>query len=220
MRDSDCPVCGGENADILCPKCGCKVCSDCFDEEARMCLDCLEQLVVEKRQQKRMILIAGVLFILFGLSLIASSIVTALPVEGVTIIFPFIIGEVNTNIAGLYSFLFFTVVILGGMVPWYIHTHFKPTYLMEESTMKIQEGKTHNGESIATVEYIITTELPEKVKKSIFIETKETKILLKSTTDDAFTRSYEIPAGFGLEGIDYDYDENFLVLKLHLVQER
>ena len=91
--------------------------------------------------------------------------------------------------------------------------------MVEESTMTIQEGKTHNGESLSTVEFIITTELPEKVKKTVFIETEETKIQLKSTTDVNFNRSYEIPRGFSLEGIDYDYDDNFLVLKLHLTQE-
>ena len=85
--------------------------------------------------------------------------------------------------------------------------------------MTIQEGKTQNGDSVATVEYIITTELPDKIKKTVFIETEESKILLKSTSDDTFKRSYEIPTGFGLEGIDYDYDDNFLVLKLLLIKE-
>jgi uncharacterized membrane protein YciS (DUF1049 family) len=219
MRDSDCPICGGDSADILCPKCGSKVCSDCFDEEARMCLDCLEELVVEKRHQKRVILATGVLFILLGLSLMASSIVAGLPVEGVTIVFPFIVGNVPTAIASLYSFIFFMVLILASLLPWYIHIRTRLNYMVEESTMTIQEGKTQNGESVSTVEYIITTELPDKVKKTIFIETEETKILLKSTTDVDFNKSYEIPKGFNLEGIDYDYDDNFLVLKLHLTQE-
>ena len=219
MRDSDCPVCGGDNADTLCPKCGSKVCSDCFDEEARMCLDCLEQLVVEKRHQKRVILATGVLFILLGLSLIASSIVAGLPVEGVTIVIPFIVGNVSTAVASLYSFIFFTVLILASLLPWYIHIRTRPNYMMEESIMTIQERKTQNGESISTVEYIITTELPDKMKKTVFIETEETKILLKSTTDVNFNKSYEIPNGFSLEGIDYDYEDNFLILKLHLTKE-
>ncbi|MBN1683023.1 hypothetical protein JW865_05675 [Candidatus Bathyarchaeota archaeon] len=219
MKNNDCPVCGGDNANIICPKCGCKVCLDCYDEDAQMCLDCLEQQVEEKRHQKRIILATGILFILLGLSLMASSIVAGLPVETVTIIFPFIIGNVNTGIASLYSFIFFSIVILASLLPWYIHTHLKPNHNVEESTMTIQEGKTQSGESIASVEYIITTELPEKIKRTLFIETEETKILLQSNIDKNFNKTYEIPKGFILDAIDYDYEDNFLVLKLHLIKE-
>lgn len=219
MRNNDCPVCGGDNANILCPKCGCKVCFDCYDEDARMCLDCLEQQVEEKIHQKRVILATGILFIILGLSFMASSLVAGLPVEGVTIIFPFIVGNVSTEIASLYSFIFFSIVILASLLPWYIHTHLKPNFNAEESIMTIREGRTQSGESIASVEYIITTELPEKIKKTLFIETEETKILLQSTTDKNFNKIYEIPKGFILEAIDYDYEDSFLVLKLHLIKE-
>ena len=60
--------------------------------------------------------------------------------------------------------------------------------------------------------------MPKKLEKTIMVESTGACIHLHSTTDKDFDRSYKIPEGHDLEGIDYDYEEGYLVLRLHLIR--
>jgi HSP20 family molecular chaperone IbpA len=82
----------------------------------------------------------------------------------------------------------------------------------------IIEGNMLGGEHFERVEYVITAEMPKRLEKTILVETNGVSIHLHSTSDKEFRRSYPIPEGHELEGLDYDYDEGYLVLRLHLVR--
>ena len=102
-------------------------------------------------------------------------------------------------------------------MPWYIHTREKPTYTGNED-VTVMEGNLSSGENFEHVEYVITAELPKRMEKTILVESNGASIHLHSTLDKEFNRNYTIPDGHDLEGLDYDYDEGYLVLRLHLVR--
>ena len=217
MSDKTCWICSGEGADTICPRCGNIVCRDCYDEENKICLECAEEAIDSKIKRKRMMLVGGILLIIIGLSTAAAGLVSGLPTEGVTVVFPFIVGEVSPFTAGLYSFLFFTTIACASLLPWYIHTRRGEAYTSEED-VTIMEGKMMGGEGFEHVEYVITAELPKKLEKTILVETRGTAIHLHSSADKEFKRIYQIPENHDLESFDYDYDEGYLVLKLNLVR--
>jgi len=161
----------------------------------------------------------GLAMMLLGLSIAASALVAvAAGGEGVTIMFPFITGNVSGWVAGLYSLIFFAVVISASMLPWYIHTRAEASRDIGDDLITLQESKMLGGEGYESVEYMITTELPKRLQKSMTIEADEETIYLRSSAEAGFNRSYPIPEGFDLEGIDYDYEEGYIVLKLNLVK--
>jgi len=165
------------------------------------------------------ILPMGLAIILLGLSIAASALVAvAAGEEGVTFVFPFITGSVSGWVAGLYSFIFFAVVISASMLPWYIHTRVETARDIGDDLITMQESKMPGGEGYESVEYMITTELPRRLQRTATIESDEETVYIRSGADAAFNRSYPIPEGFDLEGIDYDYEEGYIVLKLHLVK--
>jgi hypothetical protein len=216
-REDICWVCGSEGADTMCPQCRHRVCRDCFDEETKLCLDCLEDKVNSKARNKKVMLVGGLLMIVVGLSATAAGIVAGIPAEGVIVVFPFIIGEVSPMIAGVYSFIFFLTIAAASLLPWYIHTRVKPTP-RENEEATILEGSLTGGEHFERVEYIITAEMPKKLEKTILVETNGASIHLQSSADKEFSRNYSIPEGHDLEGLDYDYEEGYLVLRLHLIR--
>ena len=217
MRDDVCWVCSSEGANILCPKCGHIVCRDCYDEETKRCLECVEEDVNAKARMKKVMLVGSFLMIIVGLSTVAAGIVMGIPVEGVTVVFPFIVGEVSPIRAGLYSFIFFVTIASASLLPWYIHTREKPTYTGNED-VTVMEGNLSSGENFEHIEYVITAELPKRMEKTILVESNGASIHLHSALDKDFNRNYTIPEGHDLEGLDYDYDEGYLVLRLHLVR--
>jgi hypothetical protein len=217
MGDDICWVCNSEGANILCPKCGHIVCRDCYDEETMRCLECVEEDVNIKTRVKKVMLVGGFIMIIIGFSTVATGMIMGIPVEGVTIIFPFIVGEVSPILAGLYSFIFFVTIASASLLPWYIHTREKPTYTGNED-ITVMEGNLSSGENFEHIEYVITAELPKRMEKTILVESNGTSIHLHSTLDKEFSRNYTIPDGHDLEGLDYDYDEGYLVLRLHLVR--
>ncbi len=216
-RDDICWACGGEGADTMCSRCGHRVCRDCFDEETQSCLDCVEDRVNSKARTKKVMLAGGLLMIVVGLTAAAAGIVAGIPAEGITVVFPFILGDVSPMIAGAYSFIFFLTIAAASLLPWYIHTCAKPTPSDNED-VTILEGSLTGGEHFERVEYVITAEMPRKLEKTILVETNGASIHLHSSADKEFGRSYPIPEGHELEGLDYDYEEGYLVLRLHLIR--
>jgi hypothetical protein len=166
---------------------------------------------------KKVTLVVGLLMIVVGLSAAASGIVVGIPAEGITIIFPFILGDVSPMIASLYSFIFFLIIAAASLLPWYIHTRVKPAPSDNED-VTILEGSLTGGEQFERIEYIITAEMPRKLEKTILVETNGASIHLHSSADKEFGKSYPIPEGHDLEGLDYDYEEGYLVLRLHLIR--
>jgi len=215
VREERCDSCGSGSADIVCPRCGRVVCRDCYDEEARICIDCADDEIDYRARKKKVLLVAGIVLFMLGLSTMAAGLVVGLPVGSVSIVFPFLMGDVTPLVAGLYSLLFFAAVGCAAFLPWYLHTKHEATLGSGEYALTEEREGCEDYEH---VEYMITTELERRLNKTITVEPRDASVVLHSTADPGFRKSYPIPDGCDIEGLDYDYDGGYLVLRLHLVR--
>jgi len=156
----------------------------------------------------------GIMFIVIGLLVMSTAVISGgVDGEGMFIIFPFVFGNVGGWTAIIVTLMFFALFLFSSLFPW---------YMIRRAGGLANERKVIYGEGPSQVvkhdvmEYIITTELPGKLKKSIYIEADEESIHLKSTQDKGFFKSYTLPQGFEVDEINYNYEGNYLLLKLKL----
>lgn len=156
----------------------------------------------------------GIMLIIVGL-IVASMALSPEVAEsgGAIIVFPFAFGTVGGGAAALFGIMFFALFILSSLLPWYMIQR-RGGLGDRFSAYQPEEGWRRRGSD--TMEYIITTELPGGLMRSIYIESDCDAIHLRSTLDEAFNRSYDLPSGFEVEDIAYNYEGRFLVLKLML----
>ena len=158
---------------------------------------------------------------MIGLTLIATGLmVTSLAITGndegggAIILFPFVF----TNVGGWGIFavllLMFSFFITSSLLPWYLFS--RKGHL--NNFLPFKHESASRSRNPDTMEYIITTELPEGLRKRVYIETGEEEIYLRSIEDNGILRSYSLPRGFEVEEIDYDYEGSYLVLKLKLIR--
>jgi hypothetical protein len=133
--------------------------------------------------------------------------------EGMIVIFPFVIGNVSGVTAAIFTALFFAFFILSSLLPWYV---FGRRRGFAEGGASFKHEDQWRSKDSDTMEYIITTELPRRLRKSIYFETDGGEIHLRSTEGESFLKSYSLPNGFEVDEINYDYEGDYLVLKLLL----
>lgn len=133
--------------------------------------------------------------------------------EGVIVIFPFVFGNVSGWAAVVFTVAFFVLFILSSLLPWYVVS--KRSRFDDRFVTYRREGSLRGGDSDA-MEYIITTELPRRLRRSVYIEADGDEIRLRSTKDESFHRSYTLPRGFEVDEIDSDYEGGYLIMKLLL----
>jgi hypothetical protein len=128
---------------------------------------------------------------------------------GFIMIFPFVFGNVDGWPAAaltIGSTAFFIVVML---LPYFL--------LSREGRfgrhMIYFEESDSNDEF---TDYIITLDVPEEFRKTLFIEGNRGDINLGSSAQPFFRRSYKLPEGFELDGYHHEFDDRFLVLRLKL----
>lgn len=155
----------------------------------------------------------GMILIIIGM-LITSLAFVSIGEEGngVVIIFPFVFGNVGGWASVVFTITLLTFFILSSVIPWYLISRSLP----RNRPINIGPEGHRWGSDSETMEYIITTELPGRMRNSIYIESDEEEINLKSSKDEKFLKSYTLPEGFQLDEIYYDYEGNYLVLKLLL----
>ncbi len=216
-----CEICGRPDADCRCVKCGRVICERCFNGIDEMCIDCSPRPSFNGPSVIRSsssgisssgLRMAGMLLIAFGL------LVTSLALmpqgaegEGFVFIFPFFLGNVSGTMATRLTILFFVIFIATWILPWYMLSR-RRVYVSNVENV-VWEPRPHESESM---EYIITIDLPEQLKRTIYIDDDERTIHLRSSLDESFRRSYSLPSGFEVEDYNYEYDGSYLLLKLKL----
>ena len=156
----------------------------------------------------------GLILISVGLLIASMAFVSeGLDFEGVIVIFPFVFRNVSGGAAIIFTIIFFSFFILTSLLPWYI---FSRRSGLTDRVTNYKRDYHPGGRDSDTMEYIITTELPRRLRKSIYIEADGEEIHLRSTQGEVFLRSYSLPRGFEVDEIDYDYEGDYLVLKLML----
>jgi len=211
-----CHICGRPSADILCKKCGKFVCDYCYDDDNDSCVKCAKNMYDYRGLIKApLFLFSGITLIFLGIMTIAYSLVPS--GESDFVLFPFIFTKINPTKAFLTTLFFYGIFTLSSILPLYLslrRNHLKSwgeeIYSIHDSTIKGSKD---------TTEYIITTEIPQKLQKSIFIEDEVDRVLILSSRDRNFVRIYNLPDGHVVESVESDYEGNFLVLKIQLSKE-
>ena len=151
----------------------------------------------------------GMLFIVLGLMVVSMALVPS-EGEGVVVIFPFVF----TNVGGWAA-----VALTLGFLGLFLAISFLPWFLASKGVWGRRSGP-RNWEHIGseTTEYIITIDLPKRLRKTIYIESGEDVVHIRSSADPSFHRSYRLPGGFDIDTYNYEYESNYLLLKLKLMR--
>ena len=131
--------------------------------------------------------------------------------EGTLVLFPFVFGGVSGGTALLLSFLFLGVFIASSLLPWYMLNRRR----REWTGYRTVEWEVRPRESEA-MEYMITLEVPPELKRTVFIEGVGGEVHLGSSVDGSFSRVYDLPHGFEVDDYTYEYEGDYLVLRLML----
>jgi len=213
-----CSICGGSEADCLCVDCGRVVCEGCFSG-GDLCVECARRAGVTAPAPRRPsspgvsssgLRVAGILLIVFGL-MVTSMAMLPEGGEGAIVLFPFVFGEVSSGVAMLLSFVFLGVFVVSSLLPWYMFSRRR----REWSGYRTVEWEVRPRESEA-MEYMITLEVPPELKRTVFIEGVGEEVRLGSSVDGSFSRVYDLPGGYEVDEYNYEYEGDYLVLRLRL----
>jgi len=214
-----CEVCGALGADCLCVECGRVVCERCFVGDVELCSECARRLRISAPSiQMRMspgvttsgIRVLGLLLIVLGF-MVSSIALMPEDGEGVIVLFPFVFGNVSGLGAAFLSLLFMAVFLGMYILPWYIMRRQREGF----RGFNPVRWDVRPRESEA-MEYMITLEVPPRLRKTIYIEGEGGEVRLGSSSDASFHKSYSLPEGFEVDEYNYEYEGDYLVLRLKL----
>jgi hypothetical protein len=208
-----CAVCGDEGADILCAKCKRFVCERCYDEDAEACVKCSGSSRARRVPHiSASLLVAGFGLIMLGLMVVAY---TVTPQNSTFVFFPFFVfgaGGTAAFILGMAFFVFFMATML---LPVYLALKRGGPAGWDEEIYTMYEG-TPLSSFYETIEYMITTEIPQGLEGSIYIEEDEGRLRLLSSRDTEFVRVYDVPSNCLVDDLESDYEGRFLLLRVRL----
>ncbi len=155
----------------------------------------------------------GMLLIVFGL-LITSMAFVSEGGEGVIIIFPFVFGNIGGWSALVLSIAFLAIFVLTSLLPWVLVSR-KSGSGFGSGSISWDLGPRESE----IMEYMITIEVPNHLKRTIYVEGEDGTVHLRSSVDESFYRSYRLPEGFEVDEYDHEYEGDYLLLKLILKRQ-
>lgn len=212
-----CGICGRKSVNILCSKCGTFICESCYDIDSDQCVQCSGKRTVRMTSEGRMVnLVGGGILLMMGLFVVSFAFI---PLTNARIvIFPFVFENVSSITAVLMSLMFFSMFAATSLLPLYISMRRSRHFEWDKGIYTLNEKHFSGGKVTETIEYMITTEVPETLKETIFLEDNLNEIVLLSEKDKEFSRTYSVPDQFIIDSIESAYEDQFLVLKVKLVR--
>ena len=126
--------------------------------------------------------------------------------------FPFIPSSISGAMASIFSIAFLSLFVVMSVLPWYMlmkRRSVQPHFEVFRGDMKDLESEE--------MEYMITIKIPSGLEKSVYVEESEMGVItIYSHTDSTFHRSYDLPSGYEVEEYKYEYEGDYLVLRLKL----
>jgi uncharacterized membrane protein len=174
-------------------------------------MDCVTHMAQAhgKRGLSSTLRILGIVFIVIGLSLVSLSFYVGSEENGTIVLF----GDADGLFATVFTVIFFAIFLLSSFLPLYLFRK-GPRGERVFSARRGSEEATHS--SAETMEYVITTEIPREIADNVRIEAGDGEVFLVSSVDEDFRRRYSIPRGFHVERLKYDYEDNYMILRLTL----
>jgi hypothetical protein len=217
--EKKCGICGRDNVDILCSKCGTFICEKCYDVESDQCVKCSGKRTVKASPGNRIIkLVSGFMLVMMGIFVTSFAFIPLTSAR--IVIFPFVFENVNSITAVFMSLMFFAMFAMTSMLPFYLSLQRSRLYEWDEGVYTINENNFSGGNVTETIEYMITTEISESLKDTIYLEDNLNEIVLLSEKDTSFRKTYGIPEPFIVESVESAYEDEFLVLKVKLYKEK
>ncbi len=208
-----CAVCGDEGADILCAKCKRFVCERCYDEDADTCVKCSDSYRTRRGTPIRAsLLVAGFGLIMLGLMAVAYAVT---PSNSTIVVFPFFMFGAGGTTAFIVSMAFFVFFMASMLLPVYLALRRGGPAGWDEEIYTMHEG-TPLSSFYETIEYMITTEIPQGLEDSIYIEEDEERLKILSSKDSGFMRVYEVPSNCLVDDVESDYEGSYLLVRVRL----
>ncbi|MCW4049975.1 MAG: hypothetical protein NWE89_09600 [Candidatus Bathyarchaeota archaeon] len=214
-----CNQCGRDGADILCSRCGSFICDQCYDVDADACVKCTGKSTLQRINPLKnpVYLIAGFMVMMMGI-LVTSW--TLIPTTDATIIFfPFIFQNINNTAAFLMSLMFFAMFSLSSLLPVLVMMRKNGDSDWAPGIYTLHDATVSGTSVTETLEYIVTTEVPGGLKDSIYIMDEYDVIVLLSSKDKDFRKTYSLPENFHVDSVESDYEDSFLVVKVRLQKD-
>jgi hypothetical protein len=208
-----CAVCGVDGADIFCGTCNRFVCEKCYNVDADACIKCAG--ISRAGRAKRIrpsLMVSGFGLIMLGLVVVAWAVT---PSTASFVFFPFFFAGTGRTAAFIISMVFFVLFTLSTLLPVYLTLRRGGYTGWEEGIYTIQDG-TPLGSFSEIIEYMITTEIPQGLKGSIYIEEDDDRLRLLSTRDNGFVKIYDIPSNCLVDDVESDYEGSYLLVKVRL----
>jgi hypothetical protein len=166
---------------------------------------------------KVLYLVGGSLLIMMGLFVISFAFI---PLSGAKIIiFPLMFENVNTITSVLMSLMFFSMFAITSLLPFYLSLRRNKVYEWDEGIYMLQGNRGYSTNITESIEYMITTEIPDILKDTIYIEDNLNEVVLKSEKDPNFERNYNVPDTYIIDSVESAYEDSFLLLKIKLVRD-
>jgi hypothetical protein len=162
-------------------------------------------------------LVGGALLMMVGLFVTSFAFIPLTNAK--IVVFPFMFENVNSVTAVLMSLMFFCMFAVTSLLPFYLTLRRSRIYDWDEGIYTLQESHGSSSNVTETVEYIITTEIPDKLKETIYIEDNLDEVILRSERDPNFLKSYNIPDSYIIDSVESAYEDSFLLLKIKLVRD-
>jgi hypothetical protein len=162
-------------------------------------------------------LVGGALLMMMGLFVTSFAFI---PLTNARIVvFPFMFENVGGVTAVLMSLMFFCMFAVMSLLPFYFTLRRNRLYDWDEGIYTLQESHGSGSNVTETVEYMITTEIPDKLKETIYIEDNLDEVVLRSEKDPGFLKSYNIPDSYIIDSVESAYEDSFLLLKIKLIRD-
>jgi hypothetical protein len=168
--------------------------------------------------EKRVLyLVGGALLVMMGLFISSFAFI---PLSGARIVvFPFLFENVSGVTAVLMSLMFFSMFAVVSLLPLYLTLRRNMIYDWDEGIYTLQESRGSSTNITETVEYMITTEIPDTLKDTIYIEDNIDEVILRSEMDPNFQKFYNLPDNYIIDSVESAYEDGFLLLKIKLIRD-
>ena len=75
------------------------------------------------------------------------------------------------------------------------------------------------GNNTESLEYMITTEIPGGLKDSIYLEEDDDSIILMSSKDTNFVKTYNLPEDYHVDEVESEFEGSFLLVRVRLTRD-
>jgi hypothetical protein len=216
--DKKCEICGKSNVDILCSRCGTFICERCYNPETDTCIKCSGKKIKRIPKEKQLLyLMGGVMLVMMGIFIVSFAFIPLTNAK--IIVFPFMFEGVSSITAILMSLMFFSMFAITSLLPIYLTLQQNREYEWDEGVYTIRGNSGSTSNIIESIEYVITTEISDNLKDTIYIEDNLDEIVLRSEVDPWFKKNYNIPNSYIIDSVESAYEDGFLLMKIKLIRD-